>query len=707
MPILSWSDLRSKIWSRQETRLLWWAGIFFVILVLLAGIEYFGPPYNVQAGQPSPRDFLAPQSISYQSEVLTQEAMQEAIADVKQVYRVDDTITDNLVRDLVSRIEAVRLAVAGAGPWPSEIDLPPGIREEIAAGGPEEVASLQPVARDILRAAMRDGVQRQSLAAAREEMLAKVDALQLAVPYQELLKAIFTTLPLQANLVYDPEATEGLLEKARRTVQPVQVTVRQHEKIVDKGEIITPAQLETLQKLGLVGRGTVPERFVGLVLLVAALFGLAAVYLVRHHPEIIRQESRVVLLGLLVVITVGLSRLVLMVQLSDQPEIAAVGGYLVPVAAGSMLITILLGRGPAIFFTAILAALVGIMVGGQFSYSLVALAGGMAGVYSVDQLNQRADLVRACLYIMLANVVVILGLGLLFDHPVTSLAAGALIGVANGLFSTVLTIGSLPFWETAFGVTTSVRLLELSNPNRPLLKRLLLEAPGTYHHSLMVGNLAETAADALGADSLLARVGAYYHDIGKLKRPYFFVENQFTRENPHDKLTPSLSTLIITSHVKDGLELAREAGLPQVIQDIIAQHHGTSLVSYFYQKASEREDGLQVSKDNFRYECQKPQTKESALVMLADGVEAGVRSIQNLTPGRMEGFVRKLIREKLEDGQLDECDLTLRELDLIAQSFIRALSGIFHSRIEYPEAVLKEMERRKDKSAALRKQSTG
>ncbi|OPZ70969.1 MAG: hypothetical protein BWY80_01413 [Firmicutes bacterium ADurb.Bin456] len=288
-------------------------------------------------------------------------------------------------------------------------------------------------------------------------------------------------------------------------------------------------------------------------------------------------------------------------------------------------------------------------------------------------------------------------LGLLIS---TSLA----LGITSGILSSILTNGSLPFLEHTFQITSPVRLLELSHPNNVLLKRLLTEAPGTYHHSIIVGNLAESAADAVGGESLLVRVGAYYHDIGKIKRPYFFIENQMTSDNPHDKIAPSLSTLILTSHVKDGVELAREHRLPQGIIDIIEQHHGSGLVSYFYHKALESDRTETVTEEEFRYEGPKPQTKEAALVMLADSVEAAVRSLQNRTAGRVEGLVRKIIKDKLNDGQLDECDLTLKDLDIIAAAFVRVLTGIFHSRIEYPD-IAQEMERRK-KRAGTRKQLT-
>ena len=224
-------------------------------------------------------------------------------------------------------------------------------------------------------------------------------------------------------------------------------------------------------------------------------------------------------------------------------------------------------------------------------FSIAAFIGGVTGVYSISKLSQRSDLAKASLYITLANVFSILALGFLLNYNLTMFTVALSMGIINGVLSSVLTIGSLPFLETAFGITTSVKLLELSDPNQPVLKRLLLEAPGTYHHSILVGNLAEAAADAVGANSLLARVASYYHDIGKLKRPYFFIENQLTADNPHDKLAPTLSTLIITSHVKDGVELAKEYRLPQVIKDIINQHHGTGLVSYFYHKAQENNRG--------------------------------------------------------------------------------------------------------------------
>ena len=248
----------------------------------------------------------------------------------------------------------------------------------------------------------------------------------------------------------------------------------------------------------------------------------------------------------------------------------------------------------------------------------------------------------------------------------------------------VLTIGLLPFFESVFSIVTPLKLLEISNPNHPLLKKLLIEAPGTYHHSLMVGNLAEIATEDLGGNALLARAGAYFHDVGKLKRPDLFKENQLS-ENPHDRMTPNLSTVIITSHTNDGVEIATKYKIPLVIKDIIKQHHGTTLVAYFYHKALKLNNGEEIKQESFRYAGPKPQTKEAAIVMLADSVEAAVRSMTEKTEDKIQTLIKKIIKDKLDDGQLDKCQLTLADLDTVANSFMRVLSGYFHAREQYPE----------------------
>lgn len=254
------------------------------------------------------------------------------------------------------------------------------------------------------------------------------------------------------------------------------------------------------------------------------------------------------------------------------------------------------------------------------------------------------------------------------------------------ILSGIFTIGFLPVFESVFDVVTTIKLLELANPNNPLLKRLLTEAPGTYHHSMLVANLSELAAEAIGANSVFARVACYYHDVGKLKRPYFFRENQMGGINPHDKIGPTLSTLIITSHVKDGVELAKEYKIPKAIQDIIIQHHGSSLVKYFYITMKNSTDKPEdVLEDDFRYQGADPLSKEAGIIMLADGVEAAVRSIKEPNKEKIEKMVDSIIKARLDSGHLDNSDLTLRDLKDIKEAFLKGLSGIYHERIEYPK----------------------
>ena len=306
------------------------------------------------------------------------------------------------------------------------------------------------------------------------------------------------------------------------------------------------------------------------------------------------------------------------------------------------------------------------------------------------KIHQRGDLIKAGVFISLANCLSIAAWLLTVNEDYTFNFTALAFGAINGFLSTVLTIGILPYLEDLFNKTTIIKLLELFNPNHPLLKKLIIEAHGTYHHSIILGNLAEGAAEAIGANSVLVRVGAAYHDIGKLKRPFFYVENQ-VGENPHEKLNPSLSVIVLQAHVKEGIDLGKKYKLPQKILDFIPMHHGTSLMNYFFHKAKELNPD--VSGDDFRYEGPKPNTKETAILMLADSVEAAVKSIKDINPIKIDNMVRNIVKDKLYDGQLDESELTMKEIETIIKTFVKILQGIYHTRIEYPEGVLKEMKK--------------
>lgn len=351
-----------------------------------------------------------------------------------------------------------------------------------------------------------------------------------------------------------------------------------------------------------------------------------------------------------------------------------------------MILTLLLNYKISLFNSLVNCILIAVAVNFEVEIILIAIMSAVLGSTILRKMQERNDILYASSYIAIINVILTFSAGFLLSNSVIDVSKKALFTLIGGVLSAILTIGLLPLFENLFGIVTTIKLLELSNPNNPLLKKLLVEAPGTYHHSILVGNLAEVAAEVVNGNPVLARVSAYYHDIGKTKRPYFFKENQIGKENPHDKISPNLSTLIITSHVKDGLELAKEYKIPKVIQDIIQQHHGTSLVKYFYitmKNNSERPED--INEEDFRYPGPIPKSKEAAIIMLADGVEAAVRSINEPTKGRIEEMVNKIIKARLDEGQLDECDLTLKEIGLIREAFLKVLVSIYHQRIEYPE----------------------
>jgi hypothetical protein len=344
-----------------------------------------------------------------------------------------------------------------------------------------------------------------------------------------------------------------------------------------------------------------------------------------------------------------------------------------------------------LFLTFAGALLIGILSGFKMDIAFVSIVAGTIAAYSVRKVRHRHEFYRSIFYLATIYFGVVYVIESLKLTPTPDLWRHTGFAVLNGFLSPILTIGLLPLFETTFRLTTDITLLELSDLNRPLLKRLALEAPGTYHHSIMIGTLAEEAAKAIGANSLLARVGSYYHDIGKMLKPEYFVENQMGARNKHEKLAPSMSALILEAHVKEGKELAEKNGLPQCIIEFITGHHGTTVMTYFYEKAKSQE-GESVDIDEYRYPGPKPKSREVAIVMLADSVEAASRTLEDPKPARIRAQVHRLITSKFEAGELDDCDITMRELRLIEESFVRVLIGIFHRRIDYPQAEHQEVE---------------
>ncbi len=362
--------------------------------------------------------------------------------------------------------------------------------------------------------------------------------------------------------------------------------------------------------------------------------------------------------------------------------------YVIPFAFTAIVISIVLSPQIAAICSIIIGLYSCFLADSQFNTFIFSVVGSFIGSIEASKVKERKTIFRAGLVVGLANIVIIICLSLMEGRfAQTEILLSIAFGMLGGILSAILATGLIPAVEILFNYTTNIKLLELADMNQPVLRNLLISAPGTYHHSILVGILAESAAESISAHPLLTRVCSYYHDIGKIKKPLYFVENQKAGENRHDKLLPTMSSLIIVSHVKDGVEIAKKNRLGKTIQDIISQHHGTSLINFFYQKAKELSSTRAniVNDKDFRYPGPKPQTKEAGIIMLADAVQAASKTLSEPTPARIKGLVQKIINAIYEDGQLDECELTLKDLHLIAENFVRILNGFFHSRIEYPD----------------------
>lgn len=487
------------------------------------------------------------------------------------------------------------------------------------------------------------------------------------------------------NTFYDPVATEEQREQAAESVEAVRIL--QGQIIVEEGKLIRQEEYRQLELVGLLENEKSFKPFIGLGILLIIVLAALYFYFYQMKEEPEKRQTNLLLFGIIFILSLFLLKIISMLQIFNYSGI----GYLFPAAMAGMLLKILIDEKLAILTSIVLAVCGSILfnegVSGTLNFfeGIYILFSALAGILFLGDQNKRTKILQAGSFAAAVNLFTIWALMFLPNGQFSGLEYGYYIVTAifSGIGSAVLTIGLLPFFEASFGILSTMKLIELSNPNHPLLRKILMEAPGTYHHSVMVANLADAACEAIGANGLLARVGSYYHDIGKTKRPNFFIENQMHLENPHDRLQPDRSANIIIAHVTDGADILRKNNMPKEITQIAEQHHGTTLLKFFYHKALQNDDG--VKEDDYRYPGPKAQSKESAIIGIADSVEAAVRSMRQPTPETIESLVKKIVADRLQDGQLNECDLTLKELEIVSHSFCETLKGIFHSRIEYPE----------------------
>lgn len=489
-----------------------------------------------------------------------------------------------------------------------------------------------------------------------------------------------------ANELLDEDATEQKRQQAIESIDPTRIL--QGQIIVQEGEVIDRDVYHQLEVTGMLATHQSLKPYVGLALLI--IIQMLFFYMIFNNTKNMKIEHKIrnlLIVSIIYVLSIGFMELLGIVD----REFDLLLGFLFPAALAPMMIRMLVGERIAVLVTMMLGISAGVIFQEGYStvmqmeIALYMILSGISSLYFVRNMQKRSKVLQTSFGVAIFNSLFIAFYLLMTQSSYTAkeLLFYLVAAIVSALLSGALTIGTLPFIETVFGILSSLRLIELSSPNHPLLKKILMEAPGTYHHSIMVANLAEAACEAVGADGLLARVGCYYHDIGKTKRPGFFVENQTNGLNPHDHLPPEKSRDIIIAHAADGVRILEKHKMPKEIVDIARQHHGTTAVKFFYYKAKQQDPTVKES--DYRYAGPKPQTKEIAIIIVADSVEAAVRSMKDPTPEKIKNLVHAIAQDKLQDGQFDECDLTIQELHTIEQVFCETLNGTFHSRIEYPE----------------------
>lgn len=600
------------------------------------------------------------------------------VEDFMTTSRNNGTYSESLLTEMSKRIEE------------QTYRLPEEIYIKMARLSKEDLDAMRPVAAEIVSKLMSDSIADASVA--RAKVAEYVNASSLSERSAREVVQELVRLAITPNKFYDEEGTKLAKIQARENTQ--QVFIEQGELIVSKGEVITQDTYDLLKEQGLLKTDVNYWPELGLLLLSSMLSLVLFMFMRQKSTTTFKYNNSQLLM---LVLIFGIQVLILQIIALTQSDTTIYLGYVAPFALGVILITLLIDVSLAQVSTVIFSIISSIMLntaqGEMFSYEFffITMVTSYAAIFSIHRASQRSTILKAGIMICIFGSITVFMLAMLNGNMLSDreIMLSAVFAFGGGLVTSVLVLGLMPFFEITFGILSALKLVELSNPNHPLLRKLLTETPGTYHHSVMVGNLAEQAAEAIGANGLLCRVGAFYHDIGKTKRPSYFIENQNNMDNPHDFIDPKLSTSIIVAHARDGADMLKDYKLPKPIRDIAEQHHGTTFLKFFYFKSMKQAeaDGVEpdFTEDDFRYPGPKAQSKEAAVVGIADSVEAAVRSLRKPTVEQIESIIQKIIKDRLDDNQFNECDLTIRELDVVAHSLKEAVMGIFHSRIEYPD----------------------
>jgi len=728
-------------------------------MILAPEINIFAPKF--QQGMIATRNIKADHSFLVEDQQATQQKINDDAENIKPVYDYDSKVAVNiktkLAEALLSAAEDYKSSLMEKPPDGSHIDVSKSQKEkqrlEVNLGvslSSEEFHILKEykfsnelqqklsqlivsfyankfITNNIFsKSEKRKGITIRNLETQMEEeikdtssflYIQKIDAALLKkvnvifkgddYPLREVAFSVAKKL-IEPNLTFNKELMEKKKMAFMADTNPAFFQVQKNEMIVREGEKIGYLELAKLNAYFKSTENNKISRFtVFLGFFFTALFLSIALYLWRTRNWIkakvsVRSNVDLFVFGIIALLQILFIKAGIFISLAVNrafPSISTDACYFaIPFALGAMIIAILINRNVALIISVLTSFLIGFIFDENIILPLFSFLGSIAASYQIVRIRQRSVFLRIGIFLGIINMAAIICLNLITGNIFNDLFLRLMMGFAGGVFTGILVAGIAPIFESTFGFITDIKLLELANLNQPLFQRMIIEAPGTYHHSIIVSSLVEAAAEAIGANSLLAKVSAYYHDIGKLTKPQYFIENQPNADNRHDKLSPKMSSLIIISHVKDGCELASQVKLGRQIINIIRQHHGNNIVSYFYDKAKKDKDESirSLSESDFRYPGPKPQTKEAGLVMLGDIIEASSRTLSNPTPARIHSLVRERIERIYMDGQLDESELTLKNLNTIAETFTKILTGIFHHRVDYPESAHKETNGKKE-----------
>jgi putative nucleotidyltransferase with HDIG domain len=706
------AEIPVRFSRRDATRLGIASVVLVILLTMILGVDVLLPqPLSLNVGDVATRDILAPTTpVPFQSDVQTEARRQDAAKAVLPQY---DYSTEKAIAVAASQAAALRRAIVPVNtafdPATKKPDrqqlladalptLSSAARATLEALTPARWTAVREEAIRILDATERTELRDAAVAQTRLTLESRMaGGLSEA---ERILAAELISPFVVANSSLSEAMTAAEKQRAAAEVAPVMVQIRLGQAIVRQGDVITAADLEILQRLGLTKDKPDFTKFGGWFALAMLVVGLLLAWVWRFRRDLWHRNNILMLVGLLLIFATVALKLT-----AGRPTLP----FLLPTAAIGMLVAILLDAGAATVLLAVVAIIAGAVNYQSLEVMAYVFLGGMAGIVAVRRGDRLQAFLQAGIAVFIVNALVILTFSMLGTRDLRGILElwGASAAAAGG--AAVAAVGSFAVLGNLFGILTAFQLLELANPSQPLLRRLLVETPGTYHHSIMVGNLAERAAEAIGADPLVTRVAAYYHDVGKLANPLAFIENQAGGDNVHDQLEPEVSAQVLKQHVADGIDLAYRAHLPKPLIAYIPQHHGTALMSYFYARARElaaepfgglataegKKAANAIDPGRFRHAGPKPQTREAALIMLADGVEASVRSLSARDEPAIRAMVGRIIDERLSDGQFDECDLTLRDIERIREAFVGQLLGMYHTRIAYPQNKVVELESRR------------